>query len=210
MTIRVLLADDHAVVRMGLAAVLTTSTDFQVIAEAGDGEQAVDLVMTRDVDVLLLDLLMPKLDGVAVIRRIRASGKVTPIVVLTSSVEDTHVFAALQAGATSYLLKTSSAQEIRTALIRAVAGKSTLSPDVQRQVVMQLQNPSMSNGLDALTDRERQVLEVLASGKSNQQIADILHIGLKTVKSHVSNIFIKLDVEDRTQAAIFAIRHGLV
>jgi NarL family two-component system response regulator LiaR len=213
MSIRVFLADDHAVVRTGLSAVLSMTSEFVVVGDAADGAETLEkvrpLCTAQAVDVLLLDLLMPRLNGIEVTKLLRESGCLVPIVILTSSVEDAHVVGALQVGATSYLLKTSSPKEILATLRAAYCGEGTLSKEVQQSLIGQLQRPGERDAALDLTVREREVLRALALGKSNQEIADHLGIGLKTVKSHVSSIFLKLSVQDRTQAAIYAIRHGL-
>ncbi|WDL99044.1 response regulator [Alicyclobacillus sp. ALC3] len=209
--IRVLIADDHEIVRLGLRGYLETEDDIEVVAVAGDGDEAVRQVQALDLepDVILMDLLMPRVNGIEATRQLNAAGCSSRVVVLTSSTDDTQVVEALRAGALSYLLKTSTARQVVEAVRRAANGESVLDAQVQKSLVGHLQTRPEREAWQDLTDRELDVLRGLAAGRSNQEIADSLQIGVKTVKTHVSNVFIKLGVEDRTQAAIYAVRHGL-
>lgn len=208
--IRVLIADDHAFVRLGLSTYLQTVGDMEVVGEAEHGHRAVELGLSLKPDVILMDLLMPGISGVEAIRELAEGGCTSRIVVLTSSVDDGMVLAAIRAGAFSYILKTSSAEQLAQAIRQAVLGYPTFDGPVQRVLLGHVQGDANEQPLADLTDREMDVLKGIASGKSNQEIAEALGIGIKTVKTHVSNILMKLDVQDRTQAAIYAIRHNVV
>lgn len=209
--IRVLIADDHEIVRLGLRGYLETEDDIEVVAMAGDGDEAVRQAQGQgqEPDVILMDLLMPRVNGIEATRKLTEAGCSSRVVVLTSSTDDTQVVEALRAGALSYLLKTSTARQVVEAVRRAANGESMLDAQVQKSLVGHLQTRLEREAWQDLTDRELDVLRALAAGRSNQEIADLLQIGVKTVKTHVSNVFIKLGVEDRTQAAIYAVRHGL-
>ncbi|MCL6445919.1 MAG: response regulator transcription factor [Alicyclobacillus sp.] len=207
--IRVLIVDDHEVVRMGLRAYLDTEADIEVVGEAANGETAVRLAQTLQPDVILMDLLMPDISGIEATNRLKRAGVAAKIIMLTSSVDDEQMILAIRAGALSYLLKTSPAADVVDAIRQAAAGRSVLDPQVQQRLVGGLQADAGTKPWEELTDRERDVLKGIASGKNNQEIADHLGIGVKTVKTHVSNILLKLGVMDRTQAAIYAIRHHL-
>ncbi len=205
--IRVLLADDHAVVRQGLRTFLDLQEDIEVVAEVGDGEAAVDAAARTDPDVILLDLVMPKLDGVGALKRLR-EGRAR-IIVLTSFGDDDKLFAALRAGAAGYLLKDVEPAELVKAIRGAADGATPLSPTIATRVVEEIaQGPAAH--VDELTPRERDVLVLIARGRSNKVIALELGVAEKTVKTHVSHILGKLDLTDRTQAALYAVRHGLV
>lgn len=206
-TIGVFIVDDHQVVRRGLCAFLDLEQDLRVVGEAADGEQAVDRYGQLWPDVTLLDLHMEPVDGLTALKRIRAMDESARIIVLTSFVDAAHVMPALEAGAQGYLLKTADPEEIAAAVRNAVHGRKTYDPDVMSAVADSLATRA---AWQELTDREKDVLKLLASGKSNQEIAQTLYIGLKTVKTHVSHIFAKLNVADRTQAAVFALKSGLV
>lgn len=211
--IRILLVDDHEMVRIGLAAVLGTEEDMEVVGEAADGEEGVRLAMEYQPDVVLMDLVMEPIDGIETTRRILERLPDCKIIVLTSYVDDDKIYPALEAGAFSYLLKTSRAAEIAQAIRAAVQGRSVLEAQVAAKVMARVRRPNGRNERplhEQLTDREREVLLLLAEGYSNQEVADALHIGVKTVKFHVTNILDKLQVEDRTQAVIYAYKHGLV
>ena len=207
--IRVLLADDHAVVRQGLRTFLDLQDDIEVVAEAGDGEAAIDAAARTDPDVILLDLVMPRLDGVGALKRLRESR--ARIIVLTSFGDDDKLFAALRAGAAGYLLKDVEPAELVRGIRTAHAGQAPLSPAVAARVVEELaaDGPRPGPGHD-LTPRELEVLRLVAHGLANKLIARELGVAEKTVKTHVSHILGKLGLTDRTQAALYAVRHGLV
>jgi DNA-binding NarL/FixJ family response regulator len=209
--IRVLIADDHAVVRQGLRTFLDLQEDIEVVAEAGDGESAVDAAARTDPDVILLDLVMPRLDGVGALKRLRAGESRARVIVLTSFGDDDKLFAALRAGAAGYLLKDVEPPELVRAIRAAHGGNAPLSPTIATRVVEEIaQGGGAPAEVDDLTPRERDVLILIARGRSNKVIALELGVAEKTVKTHVSHIFGKLGLTDRTQAALFAIRHGLI
>jgi len=207
MTIRVVIADDHRVVRDGLRFMLSQETDIEIVGEAGDGEQAVHVAAATRPDVLLLDLYMPELDGHGVLTALRGAEHQPTVVVLTSATEDEDLVRAMRAGATSYLLKTASAEQVVAAVRDAAAGTANLSPALLTRLTQALHRPRPPDPLERLSPRERDVLHLIAQGHSNQQIAHQLAIGEQTVKTHVSSILTKLDLQDRVQAAIFAHRH---
>ena len=211
MTIRVVIADDHRVVRDGLCYLLGQEPDIEIAGEAGDGRQTVDVVAATRPDVLLLDLYMPGLDGHAVLAalhdRADAAARQPAVVVLTSATEDEHLIRAMRAGATSYLLKTAPADDVIAAVRDAAAGTASLSPELLTRLTQALRRPPPPDPLQALSPRERDVLRLIAQGHSNRQIARDLAIGEQTVKTHVRGILAKLGLQDRVQAAIFALRH---
>ena len=207
MTIRVVIADDHRVVRDGLCYLLSQEPEIEVVGEAGDGRQVVDVVAATRPDVLLLDLYMPGLDGHAVLAALPDIARQPAVVVLTSATEDEHLIRAMQAGATSYLLKTAPADDVIAAVRDAAAGTASLSPDLLTRLTQALRRPPPPDPLQALSPRERDVLRLIARGHSNRQIARDLAIGEQTVKTHVRGILSKLGLQDRVQAAIFALRH---
>lgn len=208
--IRVLIVDDHDIVRTGLRSYLETLDDIEVVGEAGNGEMAIKLALDLVPDVILMDLLMPGKNGVEATIELKELGCPSRIIVLTSSVEDSWVISAVRAGALSYVLKTSTASQVVRAIRQAATGEPMLDAKVQRALVQQVRADSVIELWQSLTERELDVLRAIASGQSNQEIADELGIGIKTVKTHVGNIFLKLGVADRTQAAIYAIRKELV
>ena len=205
--IRVMIADDHRVVRDGLRYLLDQEPDIHVVGEAGDGRQALRVVTITHPDVLLLDLYMPQLDGHGVLSSLQAIPEPPAVVVLTSAADDEHLVRAMLDGATSYLVKTSTAEQVVAAVRDAAAGKASLSPDLLTRLTRALHRSPAPGPLDRLSPREHEVLRLIAQGQSNRQIARQLGIGEQTVKTHVSSILTKLDLEDRIQAAIFAIRH---
>jgi NarL family two-component system response regulator LiaR len=206
-TIRVVIADDHRVVRDGLCYLLGQEPDIEIAGEAGDGRQAVDVVAATRPDVLLLDLYMPGLDGHAVLAALHHAPHRPAVVVLTSATGDEHLTRAMHNGATSYLLKTAPAEEVIAAVHAAAAGTATLSPELLTQYTQALRRPPPPDPLQPLSPRERDVLQLIARGHSNRQIARDLAIGEQTVKTHVRSILTKLGLQDRLQAAIFALRH---
>jgi DNA-binding NarL/FixJ family response regulator len=207
--IRVVLADDHAVVRQGLRTFLDLQDDIEVVAEAADGAAAVDAALRTDPDVVLLDLVMPELDGVGVLARLREREARARVIVLTSFGDDDKLFAALRAGAAGYLLKDVEPSELVRAIRSAHAGQSPLSPAVATRIVEEVAHGG-GGAPGELTPRELDVLTLIARGRSNKVIARELGVAEKTVKTHVSHILGKLGLTDRTQAALYAVRQGLV
>jgi two-component system, NarL family, response regulator LiaR len=208
----ILIADDHEVVRNGIRSYLETITDFHVVGEAASGEEALSLVAELIPDIVLLDLIMPGMDGIETTRRVKQTSPRTQVVVLTSYHEDVHIFPALKAGAISYILKDMKMEKLVDVLHRAVQGEVTLHPRVAARV---LQNIRGENGEEQplfteLTDRETDVLKLIAGGLTNSQIAEKLVISENTVKGHVSNILSKLHLADRTQVAVYAWQQGIV
>jgi NarL family two-component system response regulator LiaR len=208
--IRVLVVDDHAVVREGLRAFLELQDGIAVVGEAEDGNEAVARATTLHPDVILMDLVMPRLDGLGAMRSIRASAPEIRVIVLTSFLDDTMLLPALRAGAAGYLLKNAQPQEIARAVRAAHAGEALLDPVVAARVVETLAAEGREEPLDRLTPREREVLVLIARGCPNKLIARELGLSEKTVKAHVGRVLAKLEVTDRTQAAVIAVRAGLV
>ncbi|MEA2226938.1 MAG: hypothetical protein QOF04_568 [Solirubrobacteraceae bacterium] len=208
--IRIVIADDHAVVRQGLRTLLELQEEMEVVGEAADGEEAVAQVEATSPDVALLDLVMPRLGGIDAIRRIRERCPATRILVLTSFADDDTVLPAVRAGAAGYLLKDVQPQDLIAAIRTVHAGEALLAPEVATMLVEQLAAGDEPRDRDELTPRERDVLAQLARGQPNKLIARELGVSERTVKTHVSNILGKLDLTDRTQAAVYAVRHGLV
>jgi NarL family two-component system response regulator LiaR len=210
-TIRVVIADDHRVVRDGLCYLLSQEPDIEIAGEAGDGRQTVDVVAATRPDVLLLDLYMPELDGHGVLAALHDTdgepGRQPAVVVLTSATDDQHLIRAMRAGATSYLLKTAPADDVIAAVRDAATGTARLSPELLTRLTQALRRPPPPDPLQPLSPRERDVLRLIAQGHSNRQIARELAIGEQTVKTHVRAILAKLGLQDRVQAAIFALRH---
>lgn len=210
--IRVILADDHNMVRIGLKAYFSTLADIQVVGEAATGEQAVRLAADLAPDVILMDLLMPGMDGVEATRQVKKISPRTQVIVVTSYHEDEHIFPAIRAGALSYVLKDIDPDDLADAIRRANAGEAVINPRVAARLVKELhgRREQAINVFSELTDREMDVLRQIAAGKSNHQIADALVISEKTVKSHITNILAKLHLADRTQAAVLAWQAGIV
>lgn len=208
----ILIVDDHEVVRKGLRSYLETLPEFQVVGEAVSGEAAVSLVGELIPDIVLLDLIMPGMDGVEATRRIKQVSPRTHVVVLTSYHEDIHIFPALKAGAIAYILKDMKMDKLAEVLHRAMQGEVTLHPRVATRVLQNIrgENDDGQQVLAELTDRELDVLKLIANGFSNNQIAERLFISENTVKGHVSNILSKLHLADRTQVAVYAWQRGLV
>jgi DNA-binding NarL/FixJ family response regulator len=207
MSIRILLVDDHSVVRQGLRMFLALEPDLEIVGEAGDGAEALRLARELRPDVVLMDLLMPVMDGITATGLLRRELPDTEVVALTSVLEDEKVVGAVRAGAIGYLLKDTQADELRRAIRAAAAGQVQLSPQAAARLMREVKAPESP---EALTERETEVLRLLAHGASNKEIAQTLTIGEKTVKTHVSNILAKLGVPSRTQAALYAVRIGLV
>ncbi len=210
--ITVMIVDDHAMVRHGAAGYLEAQDDIHVVAEAASGEEALALAKEHVPDVVLMDLVMPGLDGVEATRRLKDTSPRTQIIILTSFHEDEHIFPALQAGAISYLLKDVKAAELVEAIRRAACGEATLHPRIAERVIKEfrVRDPDRRRLFMELTEREMEVLKIIANGYSNQTIADQLVISVGTVKGHVSNILGKLHLADRTQAAVYAWQEGLI
>lgn len=208
--IRVLIADDHGVVRQGLRAFLEAQSDIEVVGEAGDGSEAVRLADDLRPDVLVMDVVMPRLDGIEAIRRIRASGVPAKVIVLTSFADDQKVFAAVRAGASGYLLKDVRPDELGEAIRTVMRDEALLNPRIAATLMQEFAHQARTPAADALTGREMDVLRLIATGRSNKEIALDLRIAEKTVKTHVSSILSKLQLADRTQAALYAVRERLV
>jgi NarL family two-component system response regulator LiaR len=207
MSIRILIADDHGVVRQGLKMYLELDPELEIVGQAVDGAEALHLARELKPDVVLMDLLMPAMDGIAATRAIRRELPDVEVIALTSVLENGMVFDAMRAGAVGYLLKDTNARALCQAVKAAAAGQVQLSPQVAERLVREIPAPESP---ETLTKRETEVLRLLARGRSNKEIAVDLSIAEKTVKTHVSNILGKLGVSSRTQAALYAIRIGLV
>lgn len=211
MPIRVMVVDDHAVVRKGIRALLEAEPDLTVVGEAGNGAEAMAEADRCDPDVVLMDLIMPRMDGVEATRRLTARRPGMKILVLTSSSADDKVFPALDAGAAGYLLKDASLEELVESIRRVHRGEVSLHPSITRKVLRELASPTdRAPAPESLTERELDVLRLVALGQSNRQIGKALHISEATVRTHVSNILAKLHLNSRTQAALYALRGGLV
>jgi DNA-binding NarL/FixJ family response regulator len=211
--IRILIVDDHEIVREGLQTLLSEEADFEVVGTAGDGAAAVALAETKTPDVIIMDLVMPGLDGIEATRRILGDNPQAHVVVLTTFADDQHVREAIQAGAIGYLLKDVLKADLLRALRDAAMGRPSLHPEVQQHLMREVagkrssqeQAPLHAN----LTEREIGILRLIAEGRSNKEIAATLHLTEGTIKGYVSTIFDKLGVADRTQAALYAVKHGL-
>lgn len=208
--IRILLADDHEMVRIGVSAYLSTQPDMEVVAEADDGKVAVEKALELRPDIILMDLVMKEMDGIEATKQIIAEWPEAKIIIVTSFLDDDKVYPALEAGATSYLLKTSKANKIADAIRATYKGETILEPEVTGKIMTKMRQGQEEALHEQLTKRELEILMLMAEGKTNQEIADELFIALKTVKVHVSNILGKLQVQDRTQAVIYAFQHELV
>jgi NarL family two-component system response regulator LiaR len=210
--ISVMIVDDHGLVRRGVTAYLQTYEDIVVVAQAENGEEAVRLAGEHVPDVVLMDLVMPGMDGVETTRKVCQVSPHSQVIVLTSYHQDEHIFPALKAGAISYLLKDVKADELVEAVRRAASGEATLHPRVAARILKDYRGvePDAINPYNELTEREMDVLKLIANGFTNQKIADELVITIGTVKGHVSNILGKLHLADRTEAAVFAWREGIV
>jgi DNA-binding NarL/FixJ family response regulator len=213
--IRVLIADDQALIREGLELLLGLSPGIEVVGVAADGEEAVRLVAERQADVVLMDLRMPRCDGVEATRRVMHDHPMTRVVVLTTYADDESILGALEAGAMGYLTKDAGAREIQEAIRTVSGGEVLLDPVVQRRLIQQARGSALSRSTtvptlpDGLTPREAEVLRLIAEGLSNGEIARRLVVTEATVKTHINNIFSKAELRDRAQAVVYAMRHGL-
>jgi DNA-binding NarL/FixJ family response regulator len=220
MTTRILIADDDALMRAGLAVILGTAADLEVMAEAGDGIEAVRLCLQHTLDVVLMDVRMPGIDGIEASRRLIAAQPDTKILILTTFNDDEYVYRALQAGASGFLLKRSSPERLLDAVRTVAAGEALLDPSVTRGLISRFLRAGggtdaappkeIRHQLGRLTDRERQVLLLVAQGRSNAEIADLLVIAESTAKTHVKRVLAKIDAHDRAQAVVFAYRSRLI
>lgn len=210
-TIRVLIVDDHLVVRKGLTALLATKKDIEVIGEASNGKEALAGVKELKPDIVLMDLLMPEMDGVEAIKNIMGEFPSAKILVMTSFATDEMVFPAIKAGALGYLLKDSSPNELINAIHQVYKGEPSLHPKIARKVLLEISNPKANKrSEDPLTEREMEVLKSIARGMSNQEIGSALSISEATVRTHVSRVLSKLHLASRTQAALYALKEGFV
>lgn len=207
--IRVVFVDDHEMVRIGVSAYLSAQPDIEVVGEASDGKEGVELALELRPDIILMDLVMKEMDGIEATRQIVDQWPEAKIIIVTSFLDDEKVYPALEAGATSYMLKTSKASEIADAIRHTSNGQSVLEPEVTGKMMLKMRQKNQHFLHEELTGREMEILLLMAEGKTNQEIADDLFIALKTVKTHVSNILSKLQVQDRTQAVIYAFKHSL-
>jgi NarL family two-component system response regulator LiaR len=209
-TIRLLIADDHAVVREGLRGLIASEPGMEVVAEAENGAQAIELAAERQPDVILLDLLMPEVDGLAAIKAIRSQNPMARILVLTSFDDDEKIFGAIEAGALGYLLKDSSPTDLLRAIREVHAGMPSMTPAIAHKLMQVVQRASdLPPTPEPLTEREMEVLKLVAQGLPNQEIAEKLVISERTARTHVSSILGKLHLANRTQAALYALREGL-
>ncbi|MDD3825442.1 MAG: response regulator transcription factor [Anaerolineae bacterium] len=209
-TIRVLICDDHAILRKGIRALLSTEPDIQVVGEACDGQEVLAQVEALEPDVVLMDLVMPKMDGIEATRRLTSQGAWTRVLVLTSFAADDKVFPAIKAGALGYILKDSGPDDLVQAIRQVHRGEPSLEPEIARKVLFELAHPPQRPPTpDPLTEREMDVLRLIAQGKSNRAIAEDLVLAELTVRTHVSNILGKLHLASRTQAALYALKEGL-
>jgi two-component system, NarL family, response regulator LiaR len=208
--IRVVFVDDHEMVRIGVSAYLSAQPDIEVVGEAADGTRGVELALELRPDIILMDLVMKEMDGIEATQQIIEKWPEAKVIIVTSFLDDEKVYPALEAGATSYMLKTSKADEIANAVRATYHGQSVLEPEVTGKMMVKMRQKHQQLPHEELTTREMEILMLMAEGKTNQDIADELYIALKTVKTHVSNILSKLNVQDRTQAVIYAFKHALI
>ena len=208
--INVLFVDDHEMVRIGVSAYLSAQPDIEVVGEASNGAEGVAKALDLRPDIILMDLVMPEMDGIQATKEIISRWPEAKIIIVTSFLDDEKVYPALEAGAVSYMLKTSKASEIANAIRATYKGQSVLEPEVTGKMMQRMRAPKKMELHEELTNREMEILLLMTEGKSNQEIADELFISLKTVKVHVSNILSKLNVQDRTQAVIYAFKHSIV
>jgi NarL family two-component system response regulator LiaR len=209
--IRVLIVDDHQLVRQGLRTYFDLLDGITVVGEAGNGVEAVDLFRSTQPDIVLMDLMMPEMDGIEATRQINAISTDSKVIVISSFTEDEMVFPAIKAGAAGYLLKDVSPEELASAIKTVYMGESQLHPEIVSKLMNQFVSPPADKptGLDELTPREVDVLRLIAKGKNNKEIGDEMVISEKTVKTHVSSILSKLELDNRTQAAIYSLKHNL-
>lgn len=211
MAVKVMIADDHSMIREGLKQLLELEGEFEVIEEACDGEECIEKLKSTDPDVLLLDINMPKMNGLEVLQKMKELKWKTKVLVLTVHNEVEYLLKAVDIGVNGYLLKDSESAELKKAILSVVNGEDYIQPSLIPVLNAKMIDRNKDNEkLEKLTKRELQVLKLLAIGKLNRQVADELDISERTVKNHVSNIFKKIDVKDRTQAAVFAIRNNLI
>ena len=208
--IRIVLVDDHEMVRIGVSAYLQAQSDMEVIGEAVNGAEAVDLVLSLRPDIVLMDMVMPIMNGAEATKAIIGQWPEAKIMIVTSFLDDDKVYPALEAGAVSYVLKTSKAKQIADAIRETLDGQAVLEPEVTNKMMKRMRLGNDRPLHEELTERELEILLLMAKGHSNQDLADELFIAVKTVKTHVSNILAKLDVQDRTQAVVYAFQQGLV
>ena len=211
MKIKILIADDHHVVRKGLVFFLQTQSDLEIVGEASNGEEALKLAISLEPHIVLMDLSMPVLDGIEATKELKKQAPHIQVMILTSFSDQDHVIRALEAGASGYQLKESDPDELVAAIRKLMDGENQLHPKVTTHLLTRLtkRTEKQVNFIDHLTKREKDVLKEIAKGKSNKEIGASLHITEKTVKTHVSNILSKLGVQDRTQAALYAVQHGI-
>lgn len=205
--IKIILVDDHEMVRLGLKSFLNLQPDVEVIGEAGNGLDGINLALELKPDVVVMDLVMPEMSGVEATLKLLEEWKEAKILVLTSYLDNEKIYPVIEAGAKGYMLKTSSAAEILNAIQKVARGELAIETEVDKKIKTHDMQPELH---EDLTARERDILRLLAKGYDNQTIADELFISLKTVKTHVSNILAKLEVDDRTQAVVYAFKHHLV
>ena len=208
--ITILFADDHEMVRIGVTAYLSSQPDMKVIAEANDGKEAVEKALTLKPDIILMDLVMKEMDGIEATKLIMNEWPNAKIIIVTSFIDDEKVYPALEAGATSYMLKTSKASDIAEAIRSTYSGQSILEPEVTGKIMTKMRKKETMSLHEQLTEREMEILLQMAQGKTNQQIADELFIASKTFYVHARNILDTLEVNDRTQAVIYAFKHNLI
>lgn len=208
--ISVLLVDDHEMVRLGVSSYLSIQPDIQVVGEAENGRVGYEQALKLKPDIILMDLVMDEMDGIESTKKILNDWPEAKIIIVTSFIDDEKVYPAIEAGASGYLLKTSTAREIAEAIRATYRGETVLESEVTGKMMQRLAQKNKPVLHEHLTNREHEILLLIAEGKSNQEIADELFITLKTVKTHVSNILSKLDVEDRTQATVYAFKQGIV
>ena len=207
--INVLIVDDHEMVRIGVSAYLSAQPDIEVIGEAENGAEAVEKALSLRPDIILMDNVMPIMTGAEATAQILKAWPTAKVMMVTSFLDDDKVYPALEAGAVSYILKTANAKQIADAIRKTMDGETILEPEVTTKMMSRMRKNAVITLHDQLTEREMEVLLLMAKGKANQEIADELFIALKTVKTHVSNILGKLEVQDRTQAVVYAFQNGL-